>query len=205
MIPPRLMSGTFEVEYLAQEILMSANTAALIAVCVLGAIVAWDAFWLTRQRQDIPHLGELPNGGFAWKSEGPQEVIRQLGNLASMAAMMALPWALLGASDTSYWYAIIWDAFLSLHLISLLIPKRFAVTRTHLFADGQCYDWRRLRLQRRQPARRIMLLRKGWGIFGPLPLGGSQNDLSIARSKIELALDLKHPWDEPSAYFGEEE
>ena len=63
------MSGTFEVVYLAQEILMSANTAALIAVCVLGAIVAWDAFWLTRQRQDIPHLGELPNGGFAWTSE----------------------------------------------------------------------------------------------------------------------------------------
>ena len=66
---------------------MSANDAALIAVCVLGAIVAWDAYWLTRQRQDIPNLGELPNGGFAWTSEGPQEVIRQWGNLASMAAM----------------------------------------------------------------------------------------------------------------------
>ena len=42
-----------------------------------------------------------------------------MGNLASMAAMMALPWALIGASDTSYWYAIIWDILLSLHLISL--------------------------------------------------------------------------------------
>jgi len=189
----------------AQGILMSANDAALIAVCVLGAIVAWDAYWLTRQRQDIPNLGELPNGGFAWTSEGPQEVIRQWGNLASMAAMMALPWALIGASDTSYWYAIIWDILLSLHLISLLIPKRFAVTRTHLFADGQRYDWKKLRLQRRQPARRIMLLRKGWGIFGPLPLGGSQNDLSVARSRIEKVLGLSKDWDIPASETSEEE
>tara|TARA_Y100000768_G_scaffold332055_1_gene271518 strand:- start:1599 stop:2177 length:579 start_codon:yes stop_codon:yes gene_type:complete len=189
----------------AQGILMSANNAALIAVCVLGAIVAWDAYWLTRQRQDIPNLGELPNGGFAWTSEGPQEVIRQWGNLASMAAMMALPWALIGASDTSYWYAIIWDILLSLHLISLLIPKRFAVTRTHLFADGQRYDWKRLRLQRRQPARRIMLLRKGWGIFGPLPLGGSQNDLSVARSRIEKTLSASTDWDISASETSEEE
>ena len=184
---------------------MSANNAGLIAVCVLGAIVAWDAYWLTRQRQEIPNLGELSNGGFAWTSEGPQEVIRQWGNLASMAAMMALPWALIGASDTSYWYAIIWDILLSLHLISLLIPKRFAVTRTHLFADGQRYDWKRLRLQRRQPARRIMLLRKGWGIFGPLPLGGSQNDLYVARSRIEKALSVSADWDISATEKSEEE
>ena len=189
----------------AQGMMMSANNAALIAVCVLGAIVAWDAYWLTRQRQDIPILGELQNGGFAWTSEGPQEVMRQWGNLASMAAMMALPWALIGASDTSYWYAIIWDILLSLHLISLLIPKRFAVTRTHLFADGQRYDWKRLRLQRRQPARRIMLLRKGWGIFGPLPLGGSQNDLSVARSRIEKVLGLSKDWDISATKKSEEE
>ena len=189
----------------AQGMMMSANNAALIAVCVLGAIVAWDAYWLTRQRQDIPILGELQNGGFAWTSEGPQEVMRQWGNLASMAAMMALPWALIGASDTSYWYAIIWDILLSLHLISLLIPKRFAVTRTHLFADGQRYDWKRLRLQRRQPARRIMLLRKGWGIFGPLPLGGSQNDLSVARSRIEKVLGLSKDSDISATKKSEEE
>ena len=190
---------------MAQGMMMSANNAALIAVCVLGAIVAWDAYWLTRQRQDIPILGELQNGGFAWTSEGPQEVMRQWGNLASMAAMMALPWALIGASDTSYWYAIIWDILLSLHLISLLIPKRFAVTRTHLFADGQRYDWKRLRLQRRQPARRIMLLRKGWGIFGPLPLGGSQNDLTVARSRIEKALSVSADWDISATKKSEEE
>lgn len=188
-----------------EDLILSADTAALFAVIILAGIVAWDAFWLTRQRQDIPQLGELKKGGFAWKSEGPQEVIRQWGNLASMAAMMALPWALLSASDTSIWYAVVWDALLSLHLISLLIPKRYAVTRTHLFADGQRYDWKRLRLQQRQPARRIMLLRKGWGVFGPLPLGGSQNDLSVARSRIELALDSERKWDPFSRPDSEEE
>lgn len=188
-----------------EDLILSADTAALFAVILLAGIVAWDAFWLTRQRQDIPQMGELKKGGFAWKSEGPQEVIRQWGNLASMAAMMALPWALLSASDTSTWYAVAWDVLLSLHLISLLIPKRYAVTRTHLFADGQRYDWNRLRLQQRQPARRIMLLRKGWGVFAPLPLGGSQNDLSVARSRIELALDSERKWDPFSRPDSEEE
>ena len=69
---------------MAEELLLSANSVAAAAVFILGLIVAWDAFWLTRQRTDIPTLGELSNGGFAWESEGPQEVIRQWGNLASM-------------------------------------------------------------------------------------------------------------------------
>ena len=179
---------------MAKNLLLSADVVAATAVVILCLIVAWDAFWLTRQRSDIPKLGELRNGGFAWQSEGPHEVIRQWGNLASMAAMIALPWALIGASGTSYYYAIVWDVLLSLHIISLLIPKRYAITRTHLFADGQRYDWARLRLARRQPARRIMLLRKGWGIFGPLPLGGGQNDLPMARSRIALALDIEADW-----------
>ena len=91
--------------------------------------------------------------------------------------MMVLPWALLEASDTPVIYAILWDVFLGLHLISLLVPKRYAITSTHLFADGQRYPWERLRLAKRQPKRRIMLLRNGWGPFGPLPLGGDPQSL----------------------------
>jgi hypothetical protein len=45
-----------------------------------------------------------------------------------------------------------------------------------------------LKIAKRQPKRRIMLLRKGWGIFGPLPLGGEQNDLTTARLYIENVL-----------------
>ena len=160
------------------------DTFAIFVIVILAGIVLWDAFWLTKQKRDIPNLGDLPNGGFAWASEGPQEVIRQWGNLFSMAAMMSLPWALISLSKTSIIYGIIWDILLALHIIYLLIPKRYAVTSTHLFADGQRYEWKKLRLAKRQPKRRIMLLRKGWGIFGPLPVGGKYHDLEQARTAI---------------------
>ena len=165
--------------------LPSAENVAILAVVVLAGIVAWDAYWLTKQRRDVPELGTLSNGGFAWESEGVHEAIRQWGNLGSMAAMMVLPWALLEASNTPIVYAILWDVFLGLHLISLLVPKRYAITSTHLFADGQRYAWERLRLAKRQPKRRIMLLRNGWGPFGPLPLGGDGASLGVAREYIK--------------------
>ncbi len=164
--------------------LPSAEHVAFVAVAVLAGIVAWDAYWLTKQRRDVPELGSLPGGGFAWESEGVHEMVRQWGNLGSMAAMMVLPWALLEASDTPIIYAVLWDVFLALHLISLLIPKRYAITSTHLFADGQRYPWERLRLAKRQPKRRIMLLRNGWGPFGPLPLGGDGPSLRTAQTYI---------------------
>jgi hypothetical protein len=164
------------------------NDIAMVAVSILAIIIAWDAYWLTKQRSDVPILGKQDNGCFAWQSEGSHEVIRQWGNLGSMAAMMALPWGLVQISNTSVTYVIIWDILLALHLISLLVPKRYAITNTHLFADGQRYPWSMLKLSKRQPKRRIMLLRKGWGIFGPLPLGGEQNDLSTARLYIENVL-----------------
>ena len=62
-----------------------------IAILILAGIVIWDAFWLTKQRTDVPKIGELADlDGY----EGSNEVIRQWGNLFSMAVMMALPWAL---------------------------------------------------------------------------------------------------------------
>ena len=173
--------------------LPSSHHVAMAAVFVLAVIVVWDGFWLTRQRQDVPELGELAGGGFAWESEGVHEVIRQWGNLGSMAAMMVLPWAMLSASDTPVVYAVVWDVLLGLHLISLLVPKRYAITSTHLFADGQRYPWERLRLANRQPKKRIMLLRNGWGPFGPLPLGGDASSLVIAREYLKAMEQAKRP------------
>ena len=46
--------------------LPSAEHVAFVAVAVLAAIVAWDAYWLTKQRRDVPEMGSLPGGGFAW-------------------------------------------------------------------------------------------------------------------------------------------
>ena len=170
--------------------LPSAEPVALAMVLILCGIVIWDAWWLTRQHRDIPEYGHLPNNGFAWKSERSHEMFRQWANLGSMAAMMALPWGFASFSNTPIVYVIVWDVLLGLHIISLLVPKRYAVTSTHLFADGQRYEWSRLVLAKRQPKHRIMLLRKGWGPFGPLPLGGDRADLDIAAEKIIEAL---HP------------
>ena len=162
---------------------------AQFCVAVLAVIVAWDAWWLGRQRVDIPNLGDLPNSGFAWESNQSEEVSRQWANLMTMGAMMVLPWMLAELSDTPVLWVWIWDILLAIHLISLLIPKRYAVTSTHLFADGQRYEWNRLKLAKRQPKKRIMLLRKGWGPFGPLPLGGDRTTLSKAIELIDTILN----------------
>ena len=142
---------------------------AQFCVAVLLIIVIWDAYWLTRQRIDIPNLGELPNSGYAWESNQSQEVSRQWANLLTMGAMMILPWMLAELSNTPTIWVWIWDVLLAFHVVSLLIPKRYAITSTHLFADGQKYEWSRLKLAKKQPKKRVMLLRKGWGPFGPLP------------------------------------
>lgn len=161
---------------------------AQVCVGILGIIVIWDAWWLTKARKDIPHLGELPNHGFAWETEGSHEVSRQWANLLTLAAMMALPWMLAQMSDTPMIWVYVWDGLLALHLISLLIPKRYAITSTHMFADGQRFEWERLRLPQKQPKRRLILLRKGWGPFAPLPLGGSYSNLAIAHRRIQSIL-----------------
>ena len=125
--------------------LPSAEHVALAAVSVLAAIVAWDAYWLTKQRRDVPELGSLKGGGFAWASEGVHEMVRQWGNLGSMAAMMVLPWALLEAARRAdeprhSLGCLPWSPS---HLAAG--SKRYAIV-THLFADGQRYPSGRLRL-----------------------------------------------------------
>ena len=74
------------------------------------------------------------------------------------------------------------------------MPKRYAVTRTHLIADGQRYAWERLKLAERQPRRRIMLLRRGWGIFGPLPVAAEANELTTVRAWIAAGLLGGEAW-----------
>ena len=112
---------------------------AQFCVAVLLVIVIWDAYWLTRQRIDIPNLGQLPNSGYAWESNQSQEVSRQWANLLTIGAMMILPWMLAELSNTPTIWVWIWDVLLAFHVVSLLIPKRYAITSTHLFADGQKY------------------------------------------------------------------
>ena len=105
---------------------------AQFCVAVLLIIVIWDAYWLTRQRIDIPNLGELPNSGYAWESNQSQEVSRQWANLLTMGAMMILPWMLAELSNTPTIWVWIWDVLLAFHVVSLLIPKDMQL-HPHIF------------------------------------------------------------------------
>ena len=110
-----------------------------------------------------------------------------------MAAMLVLPWGFIRMSDTSAMWAVVWDVLLLLHLVGLLVPKRYAVTRTHLIADGQRYAWERLKLADRQPRRRIMLPSR-LGHFGPLPIAAEANELTTVRAWIAAGLLGGEAW-----------
>ena len=109
--------------------------------------------------------------------------------------MMAAPWLLVEQSDTSQNLVILFDLLLAIHIAGMLWPKRYAITRTHLFADGQRFEWNNLRIPDKQKAQRIILHRKGWGIFAPLPLGGNPTDLSIAKEWIVVAMIGEDTWE----------
>ena len=108
--------------------LPNADFFAALVVFSLAIIVLWDGWMIWRSTMEIPSLGNLANGGFAWSSISNQRGLSTMGNLFSMAAMMVLPWSLASVTDTSIYWLIIWDVLLAIHLISLLVPKRYAVT-----------------------------------------------------------------------------
>ena len=87
--------------------LPNADFFAALVVFSLGIIVLWDGWMIWRSTKEIPSLGNLANGGFAWSSISNQEAFRQWGNLFSMAAMMVLPWSLASVTDTSIYWLII--------------------------------------------------------------------------------------------------
>jgi hypothetical protein len=108
--------------------------------------------------------------------------------------MMAAPWILAETTQTSVWLVVVFDILLGIHMAGMVIPKRYAASRTHLFCDGQKHEWEGLRLALKQPRGRILLHRKGWSIFAPLPLGGQAGDLSHARSWISAAMKGTEEW-----------
>ena len=149
-------------------------------------IVVYDILHLLRNRQTVPLLGELPNGGYAWSSTVSQESARNSTNILTLLAMMVLPWLLVTPSDTPVWTMVVFDLLLILLLVTMLLPKRYALTSTHLYADGQRTEWGSLEHidEDKAISGRILLQRKGWWLFAPLPLGGSQEDLRKARQLI---------------------
>ncbi len=158
-------------------------------VVITSMVVIYDLWRIYTIRRDIPLLGKLDNGGFAWQTNLEHEVVRDIPGVITMGVMMALPWFLSSESGTSTWLVVLFDVLLFLHVIGMLLPKRYAITKTHLFVDGHILPWSALKMSTRKSKNRIILQRKGWWIFAPLSLGGTLVDLSLARA---LIIDISH-------------
>ena len=88
-------------------------------------------------------------------------------------------------------------------LVLQIVPKRYAVTKDRLSADGFTFDWENIVWTGWKGGSRIVLQRKGWGILAPLPLGGSREDLEQVTLRIEAAATGR--WNEIEDILSEEE
>ena len=170
------------------------NTVALTIVIIVALIVLYDVWALYRNRHRVPLLGQLTNGGYAWSSSIADELRRNGPNILTMLTMIGLPWLLANKSGTNESYIVLFDILLFIHLISLLIPKRYAITRTHLFADGHSYSWSYFSKLKWKKSQRLILQRKGWWLFAPLPLGGTDSNLEEAANRIYAAQEGRESW-----------
>ena len=164
---------------------LSSAAVSTAVVALVAAVVLYDGYRLRRMRAEVPMLGELRNGGWAWESDSEYEVIRNGTSLLTLGIMMALPWLLAESSETPTSAVLVFDLLLGLHCLWLMVPKRYAVTQTHLFADGFQYSWDGLRSTGWSGGSRLVLQRKGWWLFAPLPVGGALSDLEQASARIE--------------------
>ena len=154
-------------------------------VCLVATIVLYDGYRLLRTKEEISSLGALSSGGYAWESDSSREIMRNGTSLITLGIMMALPWPFVESSGTPVISVLLYDILLGIHCFWLMMTKRYAISRTHLFADGFQYSWESLRWDEWNGGNRIVLQRKGWWIFAPLPLGGSLVDLEQVAARIE--------------------
>ena len=157
-----------------------------LVLILVGLIVTYDILHLTKNKKTVPNLGYLPQGGFAWSSTINEEFFRNGPNILTLISMALLPWLLASVSSTPFWMIFIFDILLILLIITMLLPKRYAITKTSVYADGQRLEWGKIKKidQEVHIKNRIVLQREGWWIFAPLPLGGSKKELLIAKELI---------------------
>ena len=67
-------------------------------------------------------------------------------------------------------------------------PKRYAVTPSHLFADGQKYSWDMLRLPIRQPKKGSFYIGRAGGYLLHFPLEGPSKIFEVVRKYIRSLL-----------------
>ena len=156
----------------------------LVIITLVSTVVLYDLWRILASHSEVPNLGRLDNGGFAWASGAEHELTRDIPGLMTMAAMMVLPWFFAEQSGTPTWQIITFDVLLALHIIGMLVPKRHAITSTHLHVDGHSIPWTSLQPAKRQKMAKVVLQRKGWGVLAPLALAGNPADLTEASRRI---------------------
>ena len=173
------------------------------AIALVSIIVVIDTFRYFMMEREVPRLGALSNGGWAWSTTIRYEYERNWANVITLIVMGLMPLLLDPILDIPPLQLFLFPLALFGMLLLQILPKRYAVTRDILSADGFTFEWDRVVWRGWEGGRRIVLQRTGWWLFAPLPLGGSPDDLEQAALRIEAAVTNR--WEEIIELLQEEE
>ena len=179
------------------------STVGFVAIGFVSAIVIFDGIRYFTMEREVPFLGILPRGGYAWSTTVRMEYERNWANVITILVMGIIPVLLNPILDIPEIQLILFPLVLGGMLVLQLVPKRYAVTKDRLSADGFSFDWENIVWKGWKGGTRIVLQRRGWWILAPLPLGGSIEDLEQAALRIEAAIGRK--WNEIEEIINEQE
>ncbi len=174
-----------------------------VAIGFISAIVLIDGFRYLSMEREVPRLGNLPRGGYAWSTTVRMEYERNWANVITILVMAIMPKLLDPILNIPTIQIVLFPLVLGGMLVLQLVPKRYAVTKDRLSADGFTFDWENVVWTGWKGSSRIVLQRSGWWILAPLPLGGSKDDLEQAALRIEAAVTGR--WDEIENILSEQE
>ena len=179
------------------------STVGFVAIGFVSSIVIFDAIRYFTMEREVPSLGNLPRGGYAWSTTVRMEYERNWANVITILVMAIIPVLLSPILNIPEIQLILFPLVLGGMLVLQLVPKRYAVTKDRLSADGFSFDWENIVWKGWKGGTRIVLQRRGWWILAPLPLGGSIEDLEQAALRIEAAIGRK--WNEIEEIITEQE
>ena len=181
----------------------SSSVVGFVAIGFISAIVLIDGIRYMSMEREVPRLGFLPRGGFAWSTTIRMEYERNWANVITILVMSIMPYLLDPILNIPTLQVILFPLVLGGMLVLQLVPKRYAITKDKLSADGFTFDWENVVWKGWKGGSRIVLQRSRWWILAPLPLGGSTEDLEQAALRIEAAVTGR--WEEIENILSEQE
>ncbi|HJM66477.1 MAG TPA: hypothetical protein QF555_02910 [Candidatus Thalassarchaeaceae archaeon] len=181
----------------------SSTAVGYVAIGFISSIVLLDGFRYLSMEREVPRLGVLPRGGFAWATTVRMEYERNWANVITILVMAVMPFLLDPVLHIPTIQIILFPFVLGGMLLLQIVPKRYAITKDRLSADGFTFEWENVVWTGWKGGSRIVLQRNGWWILAPLPLGGSKENLEQAALRIEAAVTGR--WDEIENILSEQE